>query len=241
MVKRFFNWLNKLEVDRTLRENKVKIFIKNFFNAKTPEELWEASIPIKTSTEMHKPIFTEDAQDYIPKSAIENMDKAKTHTKAMKIIYNFFGMNRDWKLGRNLLGGFLVHSPEYPTYFIPAYTQTKATGDADDLKKGEGPRGLLTGALEGVAVGALVSGKTLKPGEMIPYMLLGAGLQFLSSKFFPWLAEKVGKRVYNKRLHMFGQNPVQKINEAENTVKPPTPKFSGMYNYGFNPKGNLKI
>lgn len=126
-----------------------------------------------------------------------NLPPAKSNKE---IFFHFFGMDENWPIWRSLFGAFLVHSPEYPTYTIPAYTQAAATGDASELKKGEGFRGVITGLLEGVAVGALVSGKKLKGREMIPYMLLGAGLQFFSSKFFPWISEKIGRRVYLNKM-----------------------------------------
>lgn len=140
--------------------------------------------------------MSHDHLDFIKRHKMANLgDQTKT---PKEILFNFFGMNENWNLGRNLIGGFMVHSPEYPTYFIPAYTQAKATGDASDLKKGEGPRGLITGGLEGIAVGALVSGEMLKPKEMIPYIVLGMGLQLFSCKVFPWLGEKMGKFVHEK-------------------------------------------
>ncbi|MFA7658351.1 MAG: hypothetical protein WCY19_02855 [Candidatus Gastranaerophilaceae bacterium] len=166
--------------------------------------------------------------------------------KSLKeVFYTFFGMNKDWKLGRNVLGFFMVHCPEYPTYFIPTFTQAKATGDAGHLKKGEGPRGLITGGLEGVAVGALVSGEFLKPREMVPYIILGAGLQFFSSKFFPWIAEKMGRHIYKKRLHAQQKNMVRKAVPLEKPEQKQeqkvAPKFAGMYSYSPFLKGNLKI
>lgn len=138
--------------------------------------------------------------EYLKKTA--NIDPDKFDAK--KVIFNFFGMNKTWPIWRNLAGGLMVHSPEYPTYFIPAYTQAKASGEAKDLKKGEGPRGLITGGLEGVAVGALVSGRHLHWKQMGPYILLGAGLQYFSSKFFPWLGEKMGREIYFRNIEKKG-------------------------------------
>jgi len=154
------------------------------------------SLPNK-SQELMTSIFSQDALDAIKAN---KMAEVPTNKNFKEIFFNFFGMSKNWKLRRNLIGGIMVHSPEYPTYFIPAFTQSQATGDATDLKKGEGPRGLITGGLEGLAVGALVSGEFLKPREMVPYIILGAALQMFSCTVFPWLGEKVGSQVYNKRM-----------------------------------------
>lgn len=184
--------------------------------------------------------FSEDFKN------IAKLDESKTVAqKTKKLVFNFFGMNDNWKIGRCLLGGFLVHAPEYPTYFIPAYTQAKATGEAKELKKGEGPRGIITGALEGVAVGALVSGNDIKKSEMVPYMILGAGLQLFSSKVFPWLGEKAGAYIYRQR--MAKMSDAEKVLEKAKINKPeelkPAPKpnqtipvFKNLYY-----SGSLKI
>lgn len=159
-----------------------------------------------------------------------------------EIVFHFFGMDKNWKLGRNLAGGFMVHAPEYPTYFIPAFTQARATGDATEMKKGEGPRGIITGMLEGVAIGALVSGRAIKPAEWIPYIFLGAALQLFSSKVFPWLGEKMGRQLYLRRQESNKSemakselqnpdvsNPVKE--SVKSTQKPETPAFKGRYLY----------
>ena len=237
MFKRIFNWLKEIKIAKAARVEKTESIIKAFFSDSSNEEKLKAVNDLKNDTDMHKSLLTEDALD-----AVEKIVPSLNGSKGpMQIIYNFFGMNRNWGLSRNLFGGFLVHSPEYPTYFIPAYTQAKATGNAGDLKKGEGIRGLITGGLEGIAVGALVSGRRLKPGEMVPYLLLGAGLQYISSKVFPWLGEKAGQRVYKNNLKTSGKNHVQKAPNVSDTTDNIAPKFSGIYNYGFNPKNNLKI
>ncbi|MEI8129473.1 MAG: hypothetical protein WCG95_07645 [bacterium] len=196
-----------------------------------------------------KSIFSSDAQDLIATHQLADIK----HTKGAKeIFYNFFGMNEHWKTGRNILGMVMVHSPEYPTYFIPAFTQTKETGNSGHIKEGEGIRGLITGGLEGIAVGALVSGAKLKPKEMIPYVILGAGLQYLSGKLFPWLGEKAGLYLYNKKIK---QNPdlaqgvkpidTEKSNEQPlsktSTIKTPNPQFKGRSLYGNFNSGSLKI
>lgn len=115
------------------------------------------------------------------------------------ILSNFFGMHENWPVGRNSLGCFLVGLPEYPAYFIPAFTQAKNTGDAHELKKGEGTRGLITGGLEGIAVGALVSGRDISVKGLLPYVCLGMAMQFSSSKLFPVLGEKAGQILYRKK------------------------------------------
>lgn len=188
-----------------------------------------------------KNVLSEDASEI---AKTRDNPKAKVNKGAKEIFFHFFGMNESWPLGRNILGGFMVHSPEYPTYFIPAYTQAKATGDASELKKGEGPRGLITGGLEGVAVGALVSGRVLKLGEMIPYIFLGAALQLFSGKVFPWIGEKMGRAVYNKNLAK-QQNALSPKTEIDNEVKPVlapqnkvAPTFKGR---NISYLGNLKI
>jgi len=192
--------------------------------------------------------LSQDALEVIKIHKLANIETTKT---SKEIFYNFFGMNDSWPLGRNLLGGFMVHCPEYPTYFIPAYTQAKSTGDASDLKKGEGPRGLITGGLEGIAVGALVSGRFLKPKEMVPYIILGAGLQLFSCKVFPWLGEKVGQYQYNKKLLLNAQNPTKQNDAPPKELSKPiqkanavSPKFQGRNQYGrqniFSPS-SLKI
>lgn len=131
----------------------------------------------------------------------------------------FFSTNKEWSWKRNLIGALLVYCPEIPAYFIPSYTQSKNTGCAKDLKHGEGVRGLLTGGLEGLAVGAIVSGKEMSVKKITPYFLLGAVLQFASSLVLPVIGEKVGKFVYNKRKYAekleeiidipFGSDPTQ--------------------------------
>lgn len=151
---------------------------------------------------LKKYVFDDDMKN-INSKLEKNNDNRWDKTKS--IVQNFFGMNDNWSFWRNIGGGLMVHGPEYPTYFIPAYTQAKATGEASDLKKGEGPRGLITGGLEGVAVGALVSGGKIRwRTEMGPYILLGAGLQYFSSKFFPWLGEKMGREVYFRNMEKKG-------------------------------------
>lgn len=177
---------------------------------------------------------------------------AETTKSKKEIFFNFFGMNENWPLGRNILGALMVHCPEWPTYFIPAYTQAKANGDAGDLKKGEGARGIITGGLEGIAVGALVSGRMLKPKEMGPYIILGAALQLFSSKLFPWLGEKIGRIQYDKLHPKPGgykaeKQPAQLTMPANFAAKPmqnpiaKSPAFKGKSLYNSNPSSRMKI
>lgn len=196
---------------------------------------------------LKKDIFSEDAKAAAKLEKIGKHDFAH-HSKEM--IFNFFGMNHNWSLGRNLLGGLMVHCPEYPTYFIPAFTQAKATGEATELKKGEGPRGIITGGLEGIAVGALVSGEMLRPREMGPYILLGAGLQLFSSKVFPWLGEKLGRQIYLRRQAEMKlkqtETPVIEIVQPKtvDAVSKPNNDKTTFTAYRYTPLktlGNLKI
>lgn len=108
--------------------------------------------------------------------------------------------NKVWSLGKNTFAACLVILPEIPAYFIPSFNQAKATGDAKAIKNGEGARGLITGGLEGLAVGSITATKTLGPAHLIPFILFGAGLQFISSKVFPIVGEKIGKIVYNDKV-----------------------------------------
>ncbi len=115
-----------------------------------------------------------------------------------KILFEFFGMNEGWHWKRNLLGILMVHALECPTYFLPAYNQAKATGDAKILKKGEGIRGLLTGMLDGLAIGALVSGAKIRLKEIVPFIIIGGATQYIAAKFLPWIAENAGRQTYLK-------------------------------------------
>lgn len=124
-------------------------------------------------------------------------------------------------LKRNVLGPLFVILPEIPAYLIPAYSEAKSTGSAENVKKGEGARGLLTGAFEGLAVGAIVSapeeketiinnvkktvqasvkdaGMDLSYKKIIPFVIVAAGVQFISSKIFPIIGEKLGQSLYTK-------------------------------------------
>lgn len=205
------------------------------------------SIP-KEKTDLITNIFSQDALDAIKAENLVTIPKNKS---IKEIVFHFFGMSDNWKLGRNVIGGLMVHSPEYPTYFMPAYTQSKATGDATELKKGEGARGLITGGLEGVAVGALVSGEFIKPQEMVPYIILGAGLQLFSSTVFPWLGEKCGSYIYNKRMKNNAQFLSKKPDEDKtDTFKDFTDKSATLNKpvkpiayKGYNtlPSGSLRI
>lgn len=196
-------------------------------------------------------ICTSDAIHEVFRTAkIEGFQPSKG---SKEIFYNFFGMNENWKWGRNIAGMIMVHCPEYPTYFIPSFSQAKATGSAGHIKNGEMARGLITGGLEGIAVGGLVSGAKIKPREMVPYMILGAALQLLSSVLFPWLGEKSGRILYNKKMAKNGlnaaksesQNPI-KLSEQETKTqvgakKNEVPKFAGKTPYSNIYSSGLKI
>lgn len=245
-----FSRASRLEKDKSILD-----IIKNTLHTIVPElktAKGEDALKVPISAQQMKSIKTlsHDALALIKKYKLANIDNDKS---LKDIFYNFFGMNEKWPLGRNLLGGFMVHFPEYPTYFLPAYNQTKATGDAGDLKKGEGARGLITGGLEGVAVGALVSGRFLKVKEMVPYIILGASLQLLSSKLFPWLGEKMGGYVYRKRMSENPNKSLPQIDIAENRDVEPlsfsqtvpskvlTTPFKGICLYNKPSMGSLKI
>lgn len=233
---------------RAIRKQNVEN-IKEIAN-KALESLNKIPEFVKLSTEEKKVVknslFSEDINQQFSRAKKEGFDE---HKSIKEMVFHFFGMNENWSIGRCLLGGFLVHSPEYPTYFIPAFTQATATGDAKELKKGEGPRGLITGAMEGIAVGALVSGGEMKLGrEMVPYIIMGAGLQFFSSKVFPWLGEKAGRLVYDTRrnkifkdftnhedIEKFNTKAVAKFKGNDAMTEKPkqdemkAPAFSGIY------------
>lgn len=180
-----------------------------------------------------KDLYTDDVKEILKKENKSGFEKSKNWKD---IIFHFFAMDENWPIGRCLLGAFMVHLPEYPTYIIPAFTQAKATGEAKELKKGEGIRGLLTGGLEGVAIGALVSGKNIKVKEMGPYILLGASLQLFSSKVFPWVGEKIGRSMYlmnkaeiKQTNTSFEKNEYSKP-KVLNQISPlnPSPRYSGL-------------
>lgn len=188
---------------------------------------------------------------------------------AKQVVGKFFSIDEKWSWKRNLLGAFLVYLPEIPAYFIPSYTQSKNTGCAKDLKHGEGIRGLITGGLEGLAVGAIVSGKEMSVKKIAPYFLLGAILQFGSSLVLPIIGEKVGKFAYNKRKYtqkleeiidipfgneLQGQVPGQiQVSQKPQTPaqlatpqKPQSPasnqqQFKGLMPYNQFNRGSLKI
>lgn len=167
-----------------------------------------------------------------------------------KNVFNeFFSTKKEWTMRRNIIGAFLVYLPEIPAYFIPSYTQSKKTGSAKDLKHGEGIRGLITGALEGVAVGAIVSKKDIKFEKIVPFAIFGAAVQFMSSMILPRIGEKVGTFVYNKRKYaekleeivdipFSGEQTQQTQLATPNVNKTP---FKGLMPYNKSYSGNLKI
>lgn len=214
------------KAERVRNIDNLKKIASKFYNQLINDDFYK-TLSKKEQQSVLKNLFSDNAQEVISK---EKMLAFEPNKSLRDIFCHFFGMNENWKWGRNIGGMIMVHSPEYPTYFIPAYTQASATGDASELKKGEGPRGLITGALEGIAIGALVSGEHLKPREMIPYIILGAGLQLFSSKVFPWIGEKMGRHVYHKRQREIAQQQVV----TEKPVAQPNvsePKFTGKNPY----------
>lgn len=145
--------------------------------------------------------FSDEAWETIKGLKLGASESGAFFSKAKQVVGKFFSIDGSWSWGRNLLGAFLVYCPEIPAYFIPSYTQAKKTGSAKDLKHGEGVRGLITGGLEGLAVGAIVSGKKMSAQKIAPYFVLGATIQFMSSLILPKIGEKVGTFVYNKHKY----------------------------------------
>lgn len=160
----------------------------------------------------------------------------------------FFSIPEDASIKRAAIGAFLVYLPEIPAYFIPSFTQAKNTGCAKDLKQGEGIRGLVTGGLEGLAVGAIALKGNLTTKRVVPFVLLGSVLQFMSSLIMPRIGEKAGTFVYNKRVYAnkinevveipFGSDPTQTQLTTPNNN---SPQFKGRLPYSKFPSCNLKI
>lgn len=146
-------------------------------------------------------LLSGDSLNAIKEHKLDVADAVDFLGKAKQVVGKFFSIDENWSWKRNLLGAFLVYCPEIPAYFIPSYTQAKNTGCAKDLKHGEGVRGLITGGLEGLAVGAIVSGKEMSFKKIAPFFALGAILQFGSSLVLPKIGEKVGTFVHNKRKY----------------------------------------
>lgn len=161
----------------------------------------------------------------------------------------FFSVPEKTSLKRAAIGAFLVYLPEIPAYFIPSFTQAKNTGGAKDLKRGEGVRGLITGGLEGLAVGAIALKEKLSPRTVVPFMLLGAALQFASSLVMPRLGEKLGQFAYNKRKYKEKLEEIIDIpftgdqNQPTQLTTPNSnqPQFKGAMPYGAFNRGSLKI
>lgn len=186
-----------------------------------------------------------------------------------EVANKFFSTDKTWTWTRNILGAAMVYAPEIPAYFIPSYTQAKKTGCAKDLKHGEGIRGILTGGLEGMAVGAIVSGKDMKFSKIAPFIVFGAAIQFMSSLILPKIGERVGAFAYNKRKYaeklgeiidipfgneLQGQVPgqvqtPQKLQtpaqldapQKPQTLTSPQQQFKGLMTYNQFNRGSLKI
>jgi len=188
---------------------------------------------------------------------MSNNDIQKNLFNILKNTFcEFLSIDKKGKLNRNILGAILVLLPEMPAYFIPAYSEAKATGDAKNIKKGEGLRGLLTGALEGLAVGAIVStvdkaaesgikdaAKKLNFKRIFPFVVVAAAVQFVSSKVFPVIGEKIGRAVYlkNNPVSNSSQPPVQKPAELATGTPAATNQLKGASLYPAVKSGSLKI
>lgn len=241
----FFDFFKKLETARLARENKALEAMKTVLYKIVPE--------LKNAKDKMAYKIPDDKLDLIKTLSQENLDTIRKHKLAniktekgpKEIFCNFFGMGENWSLKRNLIGGLMVHAPEYPTYFIPAFTQARTTGDAEDLKRGEGPRGIITGGLEGLAVGALVSGRWPKTKEMIPYICLGMALQFISSIVFPWLGEKTGQCLYKKNQEKMSKTTPLETESIplgdKKTISPSNQYPTNLYQKQYAPKAGLKI
>lgn len=231
-------------------------FLAVIFNPETPKNIvQETSLKLNEFIKSLTPKRRIALSKKLPSDSLLDSENGKDfklpkNKNIKEVFFHFFGMDENWSLLRNCLGLLMVHCPEYPTYFIPAFTQAKQTGDAKEMKKGEGIRGIITGGLEGIAVGALVSGKKIRPKEMIPYIFLGAGLQLISSLVFPWLGEKIGKYLYNKRMYEKPNGITPKTDISANNDQPLTQvqssnsnpiQFKAKMPYSKIPSGSLKI
>lgn len=253
-IKSLKQWCNNMETERLAKEQvQIEQAREILFNAldtileKHPEANklkapWDSKNPnnLQLTPEQLEIVKKKVPHHTLEIISLHKIADIKSDKGPKDIFYNFFGMDETWPLWRNVMGLVMVHSPEYPTYFIPAYTQSKATGEAGDLKKGEGPRGLITGGLEGIAVGALVSGRKLKFKEMVPYIGLGMGLQMISCTVFPWLGEKMGRNIYNKNNPSEALNTPSKVTlvqQRDNSNNKPQ-VYSQISSL---PKGNIRI
>jgi hypothetical protein len=168
--------------------------------------------------------------------------------KFQYVFGKFFSTDKEWTLRRNIIGAVMVYLPEIPAYFIPSYTQAKQTGNAKDLKHGEGIRGIITGGLEGIAVGAIVSKKEIKAKTIVPFAIFGAAIQFMSSLILPRIGEKVGTFVYNKRKYADKLSEIIDIPFSGDQTQPQLstpnanpPQFKGRMPYSKPYSGNIKI
>lgn len=215
-IKTFFGFFPK-EEDRIKNVKRLKDIALDSYEALINKPAYKSLTKDQLEATL-KDLYTDDVKEILKKEKKPGFSADKSWKD---IVFHFFAMNENWPVGRCLMGAFMVHLPEYPTYIIPAFSQAKATGEAKELKKGEGIRGLLTGGLEGVAIGALVSGQNIKIKEMGPYILLGAGLQLFSSTVFPWVGEKIGRSVYLMNKTKDVNNPNQNINPIKTDYEKP--------------------
>lgn len=193
--------------------------------------------------------FSDEAWATIKGLKLDASESGDFFSKAKQVVGKFFSIDEGWSWKRNLLGAFLVYLPEIPAYFIPSYTQAKNTGGAKDLKHGEGIRGLITGALEGLAVGAIVSGKKMSFEKIAPFALFGAVVQLFSSLTLPIIGEKVGAFAYNKRKYAEKLEEIIDIPFTGDQTQPTQlanpnsnqPQFKGAMPYAKPYSGSLKI
>ena len=112
-------------------------------------------------------------------------------------IYESLGIMSGKNGKRNAIAAALTFAPNIPSYVIPAYSQASKTGDAENIEKLEGIRGVLTGGLDGAAIGALTARKNGLTAQRIGIFIgIGALLDYISSTILPPLGERLGKKVY---------------------------------------------
>lgn len=115
-------------------------------------------------------------------------------------LHEAYGIAEKTPLRKNAIAATICYLPCIPNYMIPAYSQTVETGSAKGVKKREGLRGILTGALDGAAIGAITArGMKLTFKRVAVFAAVMACADYISSKFLPILGEKLGKMVYNMK------------------------------------------
>ncbi|OGI19919.1 MAG: hypothetical protein A2287_10060 [Candidatus Melainabacteria bacterium RIFOXYA12_FULL_32_12] len=97
----------------------------------------------------------------------------------------------------NAVAAALTFAPNIPAYLMPSYFQASKAGNAENIEKSEGLRGIITGGLDGAVIGALTARKkALTPKRISIFIGIGALLDYISSRILPPLGEKLGKKVY---------------------------------------------